>query len=186
MTYDDLCPDDQALFDATVRKLLREGLIWRELEDDRRAYNFLARRQDLIADHLQTGGWSLLHHDSLQAFQLLDAKGAHRRQLSRETAIWLIILRLLYLESRSSVVAIRDIVKRGAQFSETLSGLAEALPVIYGLKLIRPADNLTLRPGNPESLVELLPSLELVVPADSIVQTHKKLSPSSRKSRKRT
>ena len=186
MTYDDLSLDDQALFDSSVRKLLREGLIWRELEDDRRAYNFLARRQDLIADHLQTDGWSLLYHESLQAFQLLDARGARRRQLSRETAIWLIILRLLYLESRSSVVAIRDIVKRGAQFSEALSGLAEALPVIHDLKLIRPADNLTLRPGNPESLVELLPSLELAVPADAIAQTHKKLSPASRKSRKRS
>jgi hypothetical protein len=46
--YDQLPPREQALFAETLRRLLTNGLIWREDEDDRKAYAFLARRGELI------------------------------------------------------------------------------------------------------------------------------------------
>jgi hypothetical protein len=191
MTYDDLSPDDQALFDSTVRKLLREGLIWRELEDDRRAYNFLARRAGLIADHLKREGWSLVHHESLQTFQLIDARGERRRPMDRQTALWLLILRLMYAEGGSPVVAVKQVVARAAALAGSESGdplpaerLSEALFTFQTLKLIRPADGPTLRPANHDSLIELLATLELAIPADAIERAHKQLSPPRRKGRK--
>jgi len=197
MTYDDLSPDDQALFDSTVQKFLREGLIWRGLEEDRRAYNFLARHSELVADYLKIRHWSLTYHDPLQAFQLIDAKGERRRLMDRQTTLWLLSLRLIYAESdspsESLVVAVKDIAARAAAFAGNGSGdplrtdsLSDALLIFQRLKLIRPADGLTLRPTNGDSLIELLPTLELAVPADAIEQAHKKLSTSNRKTRKRS
>jgi len=196
MTYDDLSPDDQVLFDSTVQKFLHEGLIWRELEEDRRAYNFLARRSELVADYLKTRHWSLTRQDPLQAFQLIDAKGERRRLMDRQTTLWLLILRLVYAESgspsESLAVAVKDIAARAAAFAGSGSpdplradSLPDALFTFQTLKLIRPTDGLTLRPTNGESLIELLPTLELAISADAIERAHKQLSPHKRKGRRK-
>jgi len=175
--YTDLSPDEQTNLDNAIRRLLSEGLIWREEENDRRAYNVLARRRELAAERLRTDGWDMIHHDSLQAFQLVHRKGKHHRKLDRNTTFCLLVLRLLYCETpstfaRNPVVAVNDIARRCAAFvpDDKKIDLAEALPVLQSLKLIRAAGGKTLRPADGEQLIELLPTLELVVPETSIAE----------------
>jgi hypothetical protein len=100
--YELLTPNEQAQIADAVRRLLSEGILWREEEADRRLYNFIVRRRELIADYLQVGGWELRHDERVAAFQVVHREGAHRRRLTRDTTIWLLILRLMYAEQRES------------------------------------------------------------------------------------
>ncbi|HLB45930.1 MAG TPA: DUF4194 domain-containing protein [Anaerolineales bacterium] len=181
--YTDLSPDEQTNLDNAIRRLLSEGLIWREEENDRRAYNVLARRRELAAERLRTDGWEMIHHDSLEAFQLIHRTGKHHRKLDRNTTFCLLVLRLLYCEMPSTfapnpVVAVNDIARRCAAFvpDDKKIDLAEALPILQSLKLIRAAGGKTLRPNDGEQLIELLPTLELAVPDPAIEQLHRQLT----------
>ncbi len=177
--YELLSALDQAAFAEAIQRLMDEGFVWQEEEADRRVYNFLARRRDLAADYLRVGGWELQHHDGLNAFQLVHPKGVRRRRLDQNTTFWLLFLRLMYAErkegalTRYPVVTLGDIVARWAKLfperSEPESaGLYDALPTLQGLKLIRPAGGEVLRVGNSEQQIELLPTLEIIVPAGEI------------------
>lgn len=178
--YDLLSSLDQATFAEAVRRLMDEGLIWREEEADRRVYNFLARHHELVADYLRVGGWELRHHEQVKVFQLIHGAGARRKRLDQNTTLWLLLLRLLYAErsekkeatlTRCPVVTIDDITARWAQLfpgQPDPAGLREALPALQSLKLIRPAGGEVLRTGNPEQQIELLPTLEIIVPAGEV------------------
>src|SRR5512134_3747520 len=123
--YDSLPPGEQALFTESIRRLLAEGLIWREEESDRRLYNFLARRADLVRGYLAIAGWELRFHDRANIYQVIHPEGAHRRRLNRKTTLWLLVLRLLYAEARERpeaaltrypVVTVGEVVERFASF----------------------------------------------------------------------
>ena len=96
--YETLTPNEQGQLADAVRRLLSEGIIAREEEADRRVYNFIVRRRELVADYLRVGGWELRHDERAAAFQVVHSEGSHRRRLTRDTTIWLLIIRLMYAE----------------------------------------------------------------------------------------
>lgn len=181
--YEELSPNEQAQFAEAVRRLLAEGIIWREEETDRRVYNFLVRRRELVADYLQVAGWELRHDERVAVFHIVHREGAHRRRLSRDSTVWLLLLRLIYAEQRESlkvtltrhpVTTVGEVAARYAEFFpgkavRKKTSLEDALRTLQHLKLIRPAGGAgTLRASNSEQMIELLPTLEIVVPASEI------------------
>jgi hypothetical protein len=181
----ELSPGEQAQFAEAVRRLLADGLIWREDESDRRIYALLARRRELFADYLQIAGWELRHHELLGIFHVAQRDGAHRRRLNRDATIWLLLLRLLYAESREKmvvmttrypVVTLGEVVHRYAEFFpgqvvRKKTSLEEALRTLAGLKLVR-----VRRTGSSDPAIELLPTLEVVVPAGEITVLAERLA----------
>jgi hypothetical protein len=170
----DLAPDDQTHLTAALEQLLADGFVWLGHSPDRRAYHDLARWRDLAAAQLRAKGWELIQHDSLPAFQVLHKRGKHRLHFKREAALCLLLLRLLEAETPAPltphpVVTLAAIESRRADFGLSFN-LAEALPELAAHKLIRAAGGQTLRPTDPDQLLELLPTLRLVVP-DSAIQT---------------
>lgn len=154
--------------------LLAHGLLWRGLEADRRSYNTLVRWREIASQQLHSKGWVLIHHESLHTFQAINRKGKHHRHLNRNTAFCLFVLRLLRSETPADltpqpVITLSTLLKRCADFNSQVD-LSTALPELIGLKLIRPAGGGTLRPTNPDQLLELLPPLEIAVP-DSAIKT---------------
>lgn len=194
--YDALPPGEQALFTEALRRLLTDGLLWREDENDRRIYNFLARRADLVREYLGLAGWELRFHDRASIYQVIHPEGAHRRRLNRKTTIWLLIFRLLYTEirqrpavmlTRYPVVTMGEVVERFASFFPNQrvrekSSLEEALRTLQSLKLIRAAASASLRAGDADQQVELLPALEVVIPANEIAAIAEKLAEYQRES----
>lgn len=194
--YDALPPGEQSLFSESIRRLLTDGLLWREDDNDRRLYNFLARRADLVREYLALAGWELRFHDRASIYQVIHPEGAHRRRLNRKTTIWLLIFRLLYAEIRQKpavmltrypVVTIGDVVDRFASFFPNQrirekSSLDEALRTLQGLKLIRAATGVSLRAGDTGKQIELLPALEVVIPANEIAAIAEKLAEYQRES----
>lgn len=180
--YSQFSSSEQALFAQAVRRLLADGLIWREDEDDRQSYSFLLRRRELVSDYLAVGGWELRHEERVGAFHVVHREGAHRRRLGREATVWLLLLRLIYAEKRERleisltrypVVEIGEVARRYAEFFpgqnvRKRSSLADALRSFQVLKLVRAAGGGSIRAGQTEQLIELLPTLEIVVPAGSI------------------
>lgn len=180
--YDQLPPGEQTLFADAVRRLLSDGLIWRDDDGDRRIYNFLARRGDLVAEYLSVAGWDLKHHDRASIYHVVHREGAHRRHFNRKTTIWLLIVRLLYAEKREKpeamltrypVVTVGDVVERYAAFFPNQrirekTSLEEALRTLQSVKLIRSAAGGALRASDTDKPIELLPALEVVIPAGEI------------------
>src|SRR6266498_3659414 len=149
--YNRLSPNEQAQFAEAIRRLLADGLIWREEESERRIYHFIARRASSIRDYLGVAGWELRHDERLGIFQVTHSEGAHRRRLNRDTTIWLLLLRLIYAEKRERlevtltrypVVAIGAITQRYSEFfpGQTVRkkvSLEDALRTLHDLKLVR-------------------------------------------------
>ncbi len=180
--FNHLLPGEQAQFAEVVRRLLTDGIVWREEENDRRAYTFLMRHHELVQDYIAVAGWMLKHDERLAVFQVLHHDGAHRRHLNRDTTIWLLLVRLLYAEQRERldlaltrypVVTVGEIYQRYAEFFpgqviRKKTSLEEALRALTSLRLIRPAGGGILHVNNSEQQIELLPTLEVVVPANEI------------------
>jgi DNA-binding HxlR family transcriptional regulator len=183
--YAELTPNEQAQFADALRRLLADGLIWREDETDRRVYNFLVRRRDLVADYLQVAGWELHHHETIGVFQVIHRDGAHRRHLKRDETIWLLLLRLIDAELREKmtvmptrypVVTQSEIVQRYAEFfpGQTVrkkSSLEDALRTLASLKLVR-----VHRSSTSEPTVELLPILQVVIPVNDLASLAERLA----------
>ncbi len=182
--YSQLSPNEQTQFADAVRRLMADGLIWREDENDRRIYNWLVRQRDLVSDYLRVAGWELRHDESAAIFHVVHREGAHRRRLNRDTTIWLLILRLLSAELREKMIVMptrypivdrEQVVERYNSFfpgelRRKKSSLDEAFRTFATLKLIRKR-----RGTSGEESIELLPALEVMVPANNITQVAEKL-----------
>ena len=187
--YSQLPPTEQGQFAEALRRLLADGLIWREADEDRRIFSFLLRRRELVADYLAIGGWDLRYEERIGAFHVVHRDGAHRRRLNRETTVWLLLLRLIYAEKRERlevgltrypVVEVGEVARRYAEFFpgqnvRKRSSLADALRSFQALRLVRAAGGGGIRAGNTEQLIELLPLLEIIVPAASIAALAERL-----------
>lgn len=180
---DALTASEQALFTETLRRLLANSWVWQEDLDDRRYYHFLRRYEDLARLYLQLGGWELYHAEGLRLFHVRQADGLHRRRLNKATTLWLLIVRLIYQEQREQVrssatgwplVKVSELYDRYfSYFSQRVrvkGEFAEALRELRALRLIRALDGGVLRPDTPEKLIELLPALEIVLPADTLAE----------------
>lgn len=182
--YAQLSAGEQALFAEAARRLLAEGLIWRGAEGDTRTYAFLLRRRELVAEYLQVAGWELRHDERAQVFQVAHRDGAHRRRFNRDTTVWLLIMRLIYAEKRERVelsltryptVTVGEVAQRYAEFFpgqavRKKTSLDEALRTLQSLKLVRAGGGGVLRAANNDQVVELLPTLEVVVPASAVAE----------------
>lgn len=181
-SLDELNGAEQALFTETVRRLLAQSWVWREDDDDRRYYNFLMRQQDLVNQYLRLGGWGLHHAETLSIFHVYAAENVHRRRLSKALTLWLLIARLLYQEQREQnrttlnalpLVKVSDLYDRyrsyfPGQVMRIKGEFTEALRELRALRLIRAPEGGTLRADTPDKLVELLPTLEIILNAQTL------------------
>ncbi len=187
--YSQLVPSEQSQFAQAVRRLLADGMIWRDDEADRSIYVFLMRRRELVADYLAVAGWKLRFEERVGVFHVVHRDGAHRRRFSRDMTIWLLLLRLIYAEKRERlevsltrypVIEAGEVARRYAEFFpgqqvRKRSSLGDALRAFQSLKLIRAAGGGTIRSNYVEQLIELLPTLEIIVPATGITALAERL-----------
>lgn len=188
--YNQLTPGEQSQFAEAVRHLLSDGIIWRGEERDRRTYHFLQRYQDLVTDYLRVGGWELRHHERANIFHVVHRDGSHRVRLSRDTTMWVLLVRMIYAERRESIevsltryptITIAELYRRYTEFFpgqavRKKTSLEEALRMMQSFKLIRAGEGGRLQMGNGEAVIELLPALEIVMPAYSIAQITERLA----------
>lgn len=173
-----------ALFSETLRRLLAAGWVWQDDDDDRRYYHFLTRHEDTIRRYLRLGGWELHHAETLRLYHLRQADGQHRRRLTKATTLWLLIARLIYQEQREqrrTTLTTLPLIKVSELYDRYLgyfphqrirakTEFLEALRELRALRLIRAPEGGALRPDTPDKLIELLPALEIVLPANTLAE----------------
>jgi uncharacterized protein DUF4194 len=179
---DGLNSSEQAQFSESLRRLLANGWIWQEDEEDRHFYHFVTRHVELLQQYLQLSGWELLHVESLHLYHLRQTDGLHRRRLSKATTLWLLIVRLIYQEQREQrrttltalpLVKVSDLYDRYLSYFpnqrvRVKGEFAEALRELRAYRLVRAPEGGALRPDTPDKLIELLPALEIILPAATL------------------
>jgi hypothetical protein len=190
LAYSQLLPGEQSQFAEVVRRLLADGIIWREDDQNRRIYNFLLRHKDLVEDYLSVTGWEVRHHERTNVFHVVHRDGSHRLKISRDNTIWFLLARLVYAEqcerlevslTRYPTITVANLSERYTDFLRGQSvrkkkSMDDALRLMQSLKLIRAGGGCILRASNGEAVIELLPTLEVVMPEGSIFQISEYLS----------
>lgn len=179
--YSALSPGEQDQFEAALIMLLGSGILWREDERSRAHYSFVYRHQDLVRAYLAAVGWQLLHHERNTIFQVVHREGAHRKKFTTDMTLWLLLLRLLYAEQQESmaprltrypVVSMGELVRRYGELPGTPRrrkvSLEEALSHFQRYHLVRVADGRGVQISDENQLLELLPPLEVIVPAERV------------------
>ena len=187
--YTALSATERVQFAETVYVLMDEGLIWREDGTKRQVYLFLHRHADLIAGYLSVARWELRHHEQCQTFQVVHKDGAHHKRFDLETTIWLLLLRLLYAEQQESTamrqtryptVTVGTLIERYLALPHARkhikTRMAVALTQLQQFPIIRAASGGTIRIDNVEQVIELLPPLEVIVPANDIATVAARLA----------
>jgi hypothetical protein len=188
-TYGELSANEQVLFSEAVNKLLAEGMIWYEDTSKTALYAFLRRHGEAVKEYLSLAGWQLTWHEQLRIYQVTHRDGAHRRQLSSSTTICLLLLRLLYAEQQEAntlrltkypAITLGDLYRRYQELPNARSRwrtqFEDALRQLARLHLLRLVGGGSLRLNNPQQVIELLPTLEVVVPAGNAQQVAERLS----------
>lgn len=181
---DALNSTEQALFTETVRRLLAQSWVWRDADDDRRSYNFLARHEALCRQYLSLAGWELHHADTLRIFHLRATDHTHRRRLSKGVTLWLLVTRLIYQEQREQnrtslhalpLIKVSDLYDRyrsyfPGQVVRVKGEFTDALGELRALQLIRVPEGGAPRADTPDKLLELLPTLEIILNANTLAE----------------
>jgi hypothetical protein len=177
--YQELSSSEQELFRDSLRLLMAEGLVYRGIPEHGKIYSFLRRRETLMKDYLALAGWELRFAERQETFHLQHLTGAHREKLDLSTTKWLLLLRLLYAEAREGraleltrnpSVTVEDLVRRYAEYfpkERFKTAMTDALKTLQGWNLLR-------RHG-ADDVLELLPTLEVIVPASSLEAATSKL-----------
>ena len=187
--YAELSPGEQALFSETVNRLFAEGLVWFEDTGRTQIYTFLRRRFELVRDYLSLVGWQLHYHEQQKIFQVTHREGAHRKHLSHDTTICLLLLRMIYAEQQESntlrltrypAVTLGEVYRRYQELSNARkrwkNKFEESLRQLHRLTLIRLVGGGSLRLSHSQQVIELLPTLEVVVPAGNAQQVAERLA----------
>lgn len=176
-------PSEEAFFRDSVQRLFKDGFLWRDDEDDRRYYSFAVKHLGSLQDFFNVTGMRLTHHERVNILHLSSDGGTHRRRLDKETTIWLLLVRLIQAEQNESsvlqltrhpTVSVGTIYLRYCEFFpgrsvRKKSIMEAALKTMHGLKIIRAPDGGLFRPMDPESLVEMLPVLQVILPNSNLV-----------------
>jgi hypothetical protein len=188
--YGELRPSEQGQFADTIRALLANGFVLRDEEADRPHYQFLLRRPEMVRQWLAVAGWQIHHDERLGIVHVRHQAGAHRRRFGKDTTLWLLVVRLVYAEemespqlrlTRNPVVMLSRIAERYQAFFpgqavRRKTQMTEALRTLNATRLIRPAGQSLARSLDPESLWELLPTLEIVLPAADVTAIQAQLA----------
>lgn len=178
-SYQELSNSEQDLFRDSLRLLMSEGLIHRGISEHARSYSFLRRRESLVRDYLALAGWELRFAERQETFHLQHLTGAHREKLDLSTTKWLLLLRLIYagaregraLElTRNPSVTLEELAQRYAEYfpgEKFKTRMNDALTTLQTWNL--------LVWHKLEDVLELLPTLEVIVPASSLEEATNKL-----------
>ncbi len=106
-SFNALAGSDQTKFGEICNKLLLRGFMCRDMYDSREQvirnnpdYLFMDKYIDLFEDYLKYAGWTLKKDDNLGVFALFNDHEQNRIRIDRDTSIILVVLRMIYDNSR--------------------------------------------------------------------------------------
>ncbi len=175
--------EHRVTFGRYVNRLLAETFIVRKIERD--DYLFIHSYQDQFMAFFDLMDWDLRHDELEGIFQVINRHRDNLRNLTLRESELLLLLCLMYEEGRSSILAtelpiikISDLRQKYLQLlGEEISNtpLADGLNNFRRYKLIKPWEERVFDPKNPEQLIQLLPTLHMVLRVEGIEEVKKLL-----------
>ncbi|MFE7060787.1 DUF4194 domain-containing protein [Sutcliffiella sp. NPDC057660] len=92
---------EQKELQDVINKLISTNFLVKEL--DRASYFLANRHKQKLEEFFQFLGWDFVMDDRHETIFVSSPLGIHRKRLSREESIWLLVLRIIYQEKREGL-----------------------------------------------------------------------------------
>ena len=165
-------------FRQAANRLLTECFLLKQVRETAADYLFVQRHLELFQSYFAVAGYELKVQEEYGVIGLYSASGAGRIHLRKFDSILLLILRLLYIEERKKLTASREIYITVEQIYDKYNMLnlrdrierkrTEMRTTMGLFKRLRLLRNLDSDMSEPETRLELYPSVLLAVTADSL------------------
>ncbi len=164
-------------FRSSANKLLNKCFILKRKEDTRKDYIFIRDNKDLFIEYLDMIGYELFINENLGFIYIKNQQGTGKLFLSKMQSIFLLILRLLYLEKRNDISTsseertvkmqeIRskfDMLKLNTKLDKTTE--KDALAIFKRYNIIRIIDSDITQ---EDARIEIYPSVLMAISDDGI------------------
>jgi hypothetical protein len=99
--YTSVSEIEQKELQDIINKLISTNFLVKEL--DRASYYLANRHKEKLEGFFQFLGWDFVIDDRHETIFVSSPKGSHRKKLSREESIWMLVLRIIYQEKREGL-----------------------------------------------------------------------------------
>ena len=144
-------------FRVAANKLLNQCFLLKKREDTRKEYIFVRQNRELFVPYFDLLGYDLKINEDQGVIGIVNRFGTGRLSLGKYESIFLLILRLLYIEKRKEL----------ATFSEEVTVLMEEVREKYAMLKVKTRP--MLDKGSERSMVSLFRRYNLIQNLDSDV-----------------
>lgn len=144
-------------FRVAANKLLNQCFLLKKREDTRKEYIFVRQNRELFVPYFDLLGYDLKINEDQGVIGIVNQFGTGRLSLGKYESIFLLILRLLYIEKRKEL----------ATFSEEVTVLMEEVREKYAMLKVKTRP--MLDKGAERSMVSLFRRYNLIQNLDSDV-----------------
>lgn len=165
-------------FRQAANRLFTECFLLKSVKETAGDYLFVQRNLELFQSYFAVAGYELKIQEEYGVIGLYSSSGAGRIHLRKFDSILLLILRLLYIEQRKKLTGSREIYITVEQIYDKYNMLnlrdrierkrTEMRTAMGQFKRLRLLRNLDSDLSDPETRLEIYPSILLAITADSL------------------
>ena len=155
-------------FRQNANKLLNECFILKKCADTKNCYYFILKEKELFSAYFDLLGYDIVFNETFGVIALNNVYGTGRIRLKILDSILLLILRLVYIEEKKNlsqnenvVIYIDDLYDRYKSLKGERLKKTDMRSALGLLKKYHIVNNLDADMGNPESRLEIYPSVVL-------------------------
>lgn len=162
-------------FRQNTNKLLNECFILKECADTKNCYYFILKEKELITAFLDLLGYNIVINEEYGLIAVNNSFGTGRIRLRLLDSIILLFLRLIYIEEKKKISQIQQVVIYVDELYERYRGLknerlkkTDMKAVLGLLKKYHIITNLDTDIGNPDTRIQIYPSVMLALNTDEL------------------
>lgn len=144
-------------FRAAANKLLNQCFLLKKRDDTKKEYMFVRQNKELFIPYFELLGYEVKINEDQGVIGLVNQFGTGRLSLGKYESIFLLILRLLYVEKRKEITT----------FSEEVTVLMEEIREKYAMLKVKSKP--MLDKGMEKQMVSLFRKYNLILNVDSDV-----------------
>ena len=167
-------------FRMTANKLLNECFLLKYCEETKKSYYYVLNHKELFAAFFDLLGYEINIIEEFGMISLSNSFGTGRLRLTRTESIILLLLRLIYIEKSRELsqinevlVSVDDIYERYKMLKiKRVLGKTQMRTSLSKLKKYHIINNLDTDMGNPETRIQIYPSVTLAVRSADLEQLY--------------
>ena len=167
-------------FRMTANKLLNECFLLKCCEETKKSYYYVLNHRELYASFFDLLGYEINIIEEFGMISLSNSFGTGRLRLTRTESIILLLIRLIYIEKSRELsqinevlVSVDDIYERYKMLKiKRVLGKTQMRTSLSKLRRYHIINNLDADMGNPETRIQIYPSVTLAVKSADLEQLY--------------